>query len=142
MWVFLCLISPAEFYGLTLVDIWRFLKCTWPPDRQVTWKSRWGPFTLTHNPTNFNCHWRCETGDPPFCENNVITWYMRHVTRWLRSTQRMSHIAKIGGHCLTESGDKAFLHITWSHDQWVMRRVGWDTLILNHKGYSKSNRTQ
>ena len=30
------------------------------------------------------------------------------MTRWLRSTQRMSHIAKIGGHCLTESGDKAF----------------------------------
>ena len=30
------------------------------------------------------------------------------MTRWLLSTQCMSHIAKIDGHCLTESGDKAF----------------------------------
>ena len=36
---------------------------------------------------------------------------------------------------------KCFLHIMWSHDQWVMWLGGWDTLILNHKGYSKSNRT-
>ena len=34
-------------------------------------------------------------------------------------------------------GDKRFLH-----DQWVTWLGRWDTLILNHKGYSKSNRTQ
>ena len=34
-------------------------------------------------------------------------------------------------------GDKRFLH-----GQWVTGLGRWDTLILNHKGYSKSNRTQ
>ena len=26
-----------------------------------------------------------------------------------------------------------FLHITWSHDQWVTWLGGWDTLTLNHR---------
>ena len=50
LWVFLYFISPAEFCGLALVDAWRFSKSTWSLDRQVTWKSRWGPFTLNHDP--------------------------------------------------------------------------------------------
>ena len=50
LWVFLCSISPAEFCGLALVDTWRFSKSTWSIDRQVAWKSRWGLFTLNHNP--------------------------------------------------------------------------------------------
>ena len=33
---------------------------------------------------------------------------MSHVTRWLWSTQFKSHLAKIGGHCPNEDGDKAF----------------------------------
>ena len=37
---------------------------------------------------------------------------------------------------------EVFLHITWSHDQKVTWLGGWDTLTLNHKGYSKSNRTK
>ena len=92
-----------------------FSKCTGSLDRQVTWKSGWGPFTLTHNPTNLNCHWCCETGDAPFCDYKVITIYMSHVTRWLRSTQLMSHLAKIGGHCLRKVGDKAFFGISPDH---------------------------
>ena len=39
-------------------------------------------------------------------------------------------------------GDKRLLHIKWSHDQWVTWLGRWDTLTLNQKGYSKSNRTQ
>ena len=42
-------------------------------DRQGTWNSRWNLFPLTHNPTKFNGHWRCETGDIHFYEYNVIT---------------------------------------------------------------------
>ena len=57
-------------------------------------------------------------------------------------TQRKSHLAKIGDPCPSEDGDKGFFNIKWSHDQWVTWLSGWDTLILNHKGYSKSNRTQ
>ena len=117
MWVFLCLISPVTFFGLVLEDTWRFSKCTWSLDRQVTWKSRWGPFTLTHDPTSFNCHSRCETGNAPFCKYNVITWEMSHVTGWLQSTQLKSHLAKIGSHFTRESGNKGFFAyhvITWS----------------------------
>ena len=33
---------------------------------------------------------------------------MSHVTRWLRLTQLKSHLAKIGDHCPSEGGDKAF----------------------------------
>ena len=32
--------------------------------------------------------------------------------------------------------------MSWPHDEWVTWLGGWDTLNLNHKGYSKSNRTQ
>ena len=34
---------------------------------------------------------------------------MSHVTRWLWSTQRKSHLTKIGDHCPSAGGDKAFL---------------------------------
>ena len=34
---------------------------------------------------------------------------MSHVARWLWSTQLKSHLAKIGGHCPSEGGDKVFL---------------------------------
>ena len=34
---------------------------------------------------------------------------MSHVARWLWSTQHKSHLAKIGGHCPSEGGDKVFL---------------------------------
>ena len=37
---------------------------------------------------------------------------MSHVTRWLRLTQLKSHLAKIGGHCPSEGGDKAFFCIS------------------------------
>ena len=43
---------------------------------------------------------------------------------------------------VSRGGDKAFLHITWLHDQWVTWLGGWDSLTLNHKGYSKSNELQ
>ena len=35
---------------------------------------RVGRFARTHNSTQFDGdgHWRCETGDAPFCEYNVI----------------------------------------------------------------------
>ena len=118
------------------MDTWHFSKSTWSLDRQVTWKSRWSLFILTHNPTKFNGHCRCETGDAHFCEYNVITWQMSHVTRWLWSTRLQSHLAKIGGHCPSEGADKVFFNITWSHNQWVTWPDGLDTLTLNHKGYS------
>ena len=72
--VFLCVISSAEFCSPGLVDTWRFSKNTRSIDRQFTWKNRSGSFTLTHNPTKFHGHWRCETGDVLFSEYNVITW--------------------------------------------------------------------
>ena len=40
---------------------------------------------------------------------------MSHVTRGLRSTQLMSHLAETGGHCLSEDGDKAFFYISRDH---------------------------
>ena len=138
LWVFLCLISPTEFCGLALAETWRFSKSMWSLDRQVTWKSRWGTFTITHNLTKFKCHWRCENWDAPFYEYNLITWYKIHVTWWLWSTQLKSHLANIGDHCPSKSGDKAFLR---SRDHMI--NVTWlsgsDTLKLNHKCYSKSN---
>ena len=53
---FLYLISPAESCGLASVGTWRLSKSNWPLDRQLTWKSRWGPFTVSHNSTKFNGH--------------------------------------------------------------------------------------
>ena len=135
------LLDISMFDCLGLVDTWRFSKRKCSLDGQVTWKSRWGPFTLTHNPIRFNGNWRCETGDAPFCKYNVITWYINHVTWWLRSTQLKWHFAKIGGDCPKKSEDKLSLHIRWSHDKWVTWIGGWDTFTLIHKGYSKSNRS-
>ena len=118
------------------MHIWRFSKSMRSLDRQVTSRSRWGSFTLTHNPTKFDGHWRFEIG------YNVITWYMSHVTRWLWSTQLKLQLAKIGSHCPSEGEIKPFKKILWSHDQWVTWLLGWDTPKLNHKGYIKSSRTQ
>ena len=87
LWVFLCLISPAEFCGFELVDTWRLSKSTWSLVGQVTWKSRWGSFIQTHNPTKFDDHWRFDTGDAPFCEYNMITWQMSHVKWWVWTSQ-------------------------------------------------------
>ena len=92
LWVFLFLISPAEFCSLALVDAWDFSKSRWSLDQQVTWKSRWGSFTLTYNPTKFDGHWCCEIGDAPFCEFSIIIWYMSHVAQWLWSTQLKSQL--------------------------------------------------
>ena len=137
------MISPTEFCSPALVNTWRFSKSTWLLDRQFTWKGRRGSFTLTHNSTKFDCHWRSETGDAPFCEYNVITWKMGHLTRSLWSSQLKSQFAKIGSHCPSKGIDKASLKkISPPHDQWVTWLGGRDTLNLNHKGYSKSNRPQ
>ena len=40
---------------------------------------------------------------------------MSHVTRWLWSTQLKLQLAKIGGHCPSEGGDKAFLRKSRDH---------------------------
>ena len=126
MWIFLCLISPAEFCDLALVDTWYFSKSAWSPiDRKVTWNSRWGFFNLTHNLIKFNGHWCCEKGDAPFCEYNMITWSMSCVTQWLWSIQLKPHLDRTGGHCPSEGGNKDFFAyhvITWSMSQvtyWV-----------------------
>ena len=131
----------GEFCDLALVDTWRFSKSTWSLDREGTWKSRWGLLTLTHNPTKFNGHWRCETRDAHFYEYNAITLQMSQVTQWLWSIPLKTCLAEIGGHIPSKGGDKDFFKITRSHDQWVTWLDGLDILDLNHKGYSKSNRT-
>ena len=116
MWVFLCLIS--EFYGLALVDTWHFSKCTWSLDRQVTWKSTWGPFSLTHNPTNFNCHWHCKTGNAPFLFVNITWSHDRLVTR-LDGCDQLSlcqTLLKLAAIPLDKVEISIFLHITWSHE--------------------------
>ena len=69
LWAFLTLIYPAEFCDLALVDTWRSQKGQ-SLNLRVTRKSRWRLFTLNHNPTKFNGHWRCETEDAHFCD----TW--------------------------------------------------------------------
>ena len=79
LWVYLCLVFTADFCGLALVDVCCFSKNTWTPDWQVTWKTRWGTFTLTHNPTKCDGNWCCETGDALFCEyewshDRLVTW--------------------------------------------------------------------
>ena len=40
---------------------------------------------------------------------------MSHATRWLWSTQFESQLSKIGGHCPSEGGDKAFLRQSLDH---------------------------
>ena len=40
---------------------------------------------------------------------------MSHGTRWLWSTRLKSHLAKIGGHCPSEDGDKGFFLISRDH---------------------------
>ena len=40
---------------------------------------------------------------------------MSHVNRWLQSTQLKSHPTKIGGHCPSKGGDKAFFCISRDH---------------------------
>ena len=80
-------------------------------------------------------------------ETHLFTNITLSHDRWLAwldgCGQLKSQLAKIGGHCPSEGEDKAVLKkITGSHDQWVTWISGWDTLILNHKCYSKSNRTQ
>ena len=40
---------------------------------------------------------------------------MSQVTRWLWTTQLKSYLAKIGGHCSREGGDKAFYSISRDH---------------------------
>ena len=137
MRVFPYLISLAEFCGLALVDTWRFSKSTWSLDRQVTWNSRWAPFTLTHNPTKFDGHWGCETWDAPFYKYNVITWLDGC------SQLNLSHILlKLVTIVLEKVEIKLFINVMWSHDQWVVSPSGSDTLSLNHKDYSQSNGTQ
>ena len=105
-----CLISPSEFCGIALVDTWRFSKSTW--------RSRWGSFTLTHNPTKFNGHWRCETGDVLFA--NIAWSHDRWVTLLHSCGQlKLSHtLIKLVAVVLEKVEIKSFLHITWSHDQW------------------------
>ena len=83
--VFLCLVFPAEFCSLAAVKIYYFLKITWLCDRWVMISSRWGPLTLTHNPTKFGGHWHCGCGNSFFFENHVIIRLMSHMTRWMRS---------------------------------------------------------
>ena len=43
---------------------------------------------------------------------------------------------------LAEVKIKLFVQITWLHNLWITWFCGWASLILNHKGYSKSDRTQ
>ena len=73
-------------------------------DRQVTWKSRCGLFTLTHNPTNVNGHWRCETGDAHFDEYNVIHYYKlgqvllqigAAITNWGKTYYKLEQVLQI-----------------------------------------------
>ena len=40
---------------------------------------------------------------------------MSHVTRWMWSTQIKSQLAKIGGHCPSTGGDKAFFKKSRDH---------------------------
>ena len=87
LWVFLFLVSPADWCGLALVDTWHSSKSTWSLDRQVTWKSRWSCFTLTHNPTKFNDHWRCELEMHLFA--NITRSHGRWVT-WLDGCRQLN----------------------------------------------------
>ena len=125
MWVFPCLVSPAEFCGLALVNIWRFSKSTRPRDQQVTGRNKWGLFTLTHNPTKFDDIGLVKLEMYLFAN---IMWSVDRWAKWLdgRGQLNLSHtLAKIGGHCPSESKDKALLAyhmITWlmSHvTRWV-----------------------
>ena len=64
---------------------------------------------------------------------------------WLDSCGQpnLSHILlKLVGIVLAKVEIKFSLYITWSHDQWITWLGGWNALILNNKGYSKSNKTQ
>ena len=116
LWVFLCL------------DIF-----SW-----ITWKSRWALLTLTHNPTKFNGHWRCETGDAHFCKYNVITWQVSHVTRWLWSTRLKPHFLKLMAVVLAKV--EIWYHVT----TWSMIHVTRWIRYPHHKSqrfYSQGNRT-
>ena len=58
------------------------------------------------------------------------------MTRWLWPARLKSHLAKNGGHCPGEGGDKIFFNSMWSHDRSITNP--------HHKSqrlYSKNNRT-
>ena len=109
MWVFLRLVSPAEFCGLALVNIWRFSKNTWSRDQQVTGRNKWCPFTLTHNPTKFDDIGLVKLEMYLFAN---ITWSLDRWAKWLDGCGQLNL-----SHTPSESKDKALLvyhMITWS----------------------------
>ena len=91
LWVFLCLIFPAEFCGLTLVDARCFSKSKGSLDRQVTWESRWSPVTLTRSPTKFDYHclfWWVVKLEMHLFAN--ITWSHNRWVTWLDSCGQLN----------------------------------------------------
>ena len=140
--VFLCLISPPEFYSLALVDTWRFSRCTWSLDRQVTWRVGGA---LSHKLITLPSLIVIGVVKLEMYLSANMTWLHDRWVTWLDGCDQLnlSHILlRLVVIALDEMEIKLFLHITWSHDQWVTWLGGWDILILNHKGYSKNKRAQ
>ena len=65
------------------------------------------------------------------CEKKLVTFPL--FNSFLRFSRSDPWIVK--SCALTKVEMNPFLSITWSDDQWVTWLGGWDTLILNHKGY-------
>ena len=140
--VFLCLISPPEFYSLALVDTWRFSRCTRSLDRQVTWRVGGAlshkiitlPSLIVIGVVKLEMHLFAN-----------ITWLHDRWVMWLDGCDQLNLsyiLLKLVVIALAKVEIKLFFayHVI----TWLMINESHDSVgeIRNHKGYSKSNRTQ
>ena len=81
---------------------------------------------------------------PYFCQN-----YQKLRFKWLATnssligtiSEAFFKLTKFPVAIVSGGEDKAFLHISWSHDQSVMWLGWWDTLTLNQNVQQKSNKS-
>ena len=115
---FLYVSYPLEFCGLKLMDIWLFPKSTWSLDRQVTWRSRWGPSPKLITLPTLMVIGVVKLVMHLFAQ---IAWSNYRWVMWLDGCCQLNLsqiLIKLVAIVLTEVEIKPFLHITLSHDQW------------------------
>ena len=124
---------PLGSIGIAEVEIKRFWFVTWPRDRCVTWRCRWGFLILSYYPAKFGVHKPCESVNITFFICHVIYWSVLWFCGW--SLLILSYqLAKFGVHRPCESRDITFLicHVTtWWCVTWLRSR---GSFILSHHG--------
>ena len=115
--------------GLVVEEIWRFWFFRWPHNWSVMWLFVWRPLILNQHPAKFWCHGPCEYGDQTCLICYVTTWWMCHLTLWVRFPHlKLTTLLSLGSIGLV----KRFLFVTWPRYRIVMWLWGCDPLILNY----------